>query len=63
MLLWVLEYDLGETKIYLCPDNKFSQHLKDALKFESEQSALQYLQINTLLFTFKPEPYSFEFAE
>ena len=63
MLLWVLEYDLGETKLYLCPDNKYSQHLKDALKFESEQSALQYLQINTVLFTFKAVPYSFEFAD
>lgn len=63
MLLWVLEYEIGDNKIYLCPDNIYSNHVKDALKFESESSAVKFLQSNNPLFNFTPRAYSFEFAE
>lgn len=63
MILWVLEFEIGDTKLYLAPDNTHSVHLKDALKFESESGALQYLHVSKTLFTFKPAPYSFEFAD
>lgn len=63
MLLWVLEYEIGDNKIYLCPDNTYSEKIKHALKFESESSALKFLQSNNTLFNFIPRAYSFEFAE
>lgn len=63
MLLWVIEYEIGDNKIYLCPDNNYSEQIKHALKFESESSALKYLQSVTVLFKFTPCAHSFEFAE
>ena len=63
MLLWVLEYEIRDNKIYLCPDKTYSEQLKHALKFESESSALKFLQSNNALFSFKPNVYSFEFVE
>lgn len=63
MLLWVLEFEIGDIKIYLCPDNTYSEQLKHALKFESELSALKYLQSAAVLFNFNARSYSFEFAE
>lgn len=54
MKLWVLKYKIGDTNIYLTPDNCHSIHIKDAIKFQSEENCKSYKGENKTFLDFEP---------
>lgn len=44
MNYWFLVHIIGEIKIYLTPDHQFSQHQRDAIKFQNEENCKSYLE-------------------
>lgn len=64
MKLWVLKADLV-SDIYLTPENKYTNHLSLALKFETEKAAVVYKKHNeqSLIINFEAVLVEIEFKE
>ena len=61
MKLWVLEHNIAKVTLYLTPDGTTCDKLKDALKFNTVEAALEYCETQQGLFKFSPQEYTFEF--
>jgi len=63
MKLWVLEYTIGSVSIFLSPSGHVCNDIKLALKFNSFESASDYMAGQNLLIKFTPSEHIFDFNE
>lgn len=55
MELWVLSYRVGNAVVYITPDAKFTDKVKGAVKFFTEQCAKDHLVTFNTVIDFSPE--------
>ena len=60
MTLWILAYTKGSKPIYIKSASEVSDHPKNALKFESEGLAKEFLEEHPGLWMYEPKEYEFE---